>query len=220
MTTEEERRRAVAAIDAQIAALLEDGVPADSSRIRALKAKRVVARKSQKAIKRSVRKARERRANELGVPLSAPRSQATPERGVLAPASTTDQKRLEALPQKQRKRFEQVRKEVRQTLSWCGEPTTDGVNKALARYDQKINALIDKGVRYEANERQRLRLQRRRLKELSRVLAARRRKSPPSELELALLLHDQREQIRRGPDNVVGVLDMRSGGAPSLGKRK
>lgn len=58
MNTDEERQRAVAAIDAQIVALIEDGVPADSSRIRALVAKRAVAQKSKKAIKRSVREAR------------------------------------------------------------------------------------------------------------------------------------------------------------------
>lgn len=62
MHNDEERRRAVAAINAQIADLIEDGVPADSSRIRALKAKRAVAQKSKKAIKRTVRKAREREA--------------------------------------------------------------------------------------------------------------------------------------------------------------
>ena len=68
MNTDEERQRAVAAIDTQIAALIEDGVPADSSRNRALKAKRAVAQKSKKAIKRSVRKARERQAAAVSPP--------------------------------------------------------------------------------------------------------------------------------------------------------
>ena len=42
MNTDEERQRAVAAIDAQIVALIEDGVSADAPRIRALKAKRAL----------------------------------------------------------------------------------------------------------------------------------------------------------------------------------
>lgn len=113
--------------------------------------------------------------------------------------------------------------EVRQTLTWCEEPSAEGVRNAIARCDAEIRALIDSGVDYEADARTQLRNRRARLKDLAAAFASRRRKSHPSELELAFLLDarlERRRQIRRGPDNVVGVLDVRSGGAPSLGKRK
>ncbi|MBB1055871.1 hypothetical protein G6020_00305 [Dietzia sp. B19] len=100
MNTDEERQRAVAAIDTQIAALIEDGVPADSSRNRALKAKRAVAQKSKKAIKRSVRKARERQAAAAVTATLAPTRvpPKTDGRITLVPDSATDSKRLRSLP--------------------------------------------------------------------------------------------------------------------------
>ncbi|WP_216695993.1 hypothetical protein [Dietzia psychralcaliphila] len=225
MNTDEERQRAVAAIDAQIVAHIEDGVPADSSRIRALKAKRAVAQKSKKAIKRSVRKARERQAAAAAAATVAPTQvpQETGGRITLVPDSAADSQRLRSLPDKERKRIETTRMEVRQTLTWCEEPSAEGVRNAIARCDAKISALIDRGVDYEADARTQLRNRRARLKDLAAAFASRRRKSHPSELELAYLLDaylERRRQIRRGPENVVGVLNMRSGGAPSLGKRK
>lgn len=225
MNTDEERQRAVAAIDAQIVALIEDGVPADASRIRALKAKRAVALKSKKAIKRSVRKARERQAAAAAAATVAPTGVPPKASGPIAlvPDSAADSKRLRSLPDKERKRIETARMEVRQTLTWCEEPSAEGVRNAIARCDAEISALIDSGVDYETDARTQLRNRRARLKDLAAAFASRRRKSHPSVLELAFLLDahlERRRQIRRGPDNVVGVLDVRSGGAPSLGKRK
>ncbi|MBB1049899.1 hypothetical protein G6021_01925 [Dietzia sp. CW19] len=225
MNTDEERQRAVAAIDAQIVALIEDGVPADASRIRALKAKRAVARKSKKAIKRSVRKARERQAAAAASATVAPAQvpQETGGRITLVPDSAADSQRLRSLPDKERKRIETARMEVRQTLTWCEEPSAEGVRNAIARCDAEISALIDRGADYEADARTQLRNRRARLKDLAAAFASRRRKSHLSELELAFLLDaylERRRQISRGPENVVGVLDVRSGGAPSLGKRK
>ena len=227
MHNDEERQRAVSAIDAQIAALIEDGVPADGSRIRALKAKRAVAQKSKKAIKRTVRKAREREAAAASAGVSGPDttrdSTKAAGRVALVPDSTADTRRLQSLPAKERKRVETARIQVLQALTWCDEPSSEGVRDAIARCDADISALIDRRVRYEADSRTQLRNRRSQLKELAGALASRRRKSPPSELELAFLLDaylQRRRQIRRGPDNVVGVLDVRSGGAPSLGKRK
>lgn len=225
MNTDEERQRAVAAIDAQIVALIEDGVPAEAPRIRALKAKRAVALKSKKAIKRSVRKARERQAAAAAAATVAPAQvpQETGGRITLVPDSAADSKRLRSLPNKERKRIETARMEVRQTLTWCEEPSAEGVRNAIARCDAEISALIDGGVDYEADARTQLRNRRARLKDLAAAFASRRRKSHPSELELAYLLDaylERRRQISRGPENVVGVLDVRSGGAPSLGKRK
>lgn len=224
MNTDEERQRAVAAIDAQIDALTEDGVPADASRIRALKAKRAVALKSKKAIKRSVRKARERQAAAAAAAPVAPTQvpQETGGRITLVPDSAADTTRLQSLPAKDRSRVETARLEIRQTLTWCEEPSAEGVRNAIARCDAEISALIDRGVDYEADARTQLRNRRARLKDLAAAFASRRRKSHPSVLELAFLLDvylERRRQISRGPENVVGVLDVRSGGAPSLGKR-
>ncbi|GAA1730736.1 hypothetical protein SAMN06265174_10127 [Dietzia kunjamensis subsp. schimae] len=227
MNKDEERRRAVAAIDAQITALIEDGVPADSSRIRALKAKRAVAQKSTKAIKRTVRKAREREAvaasagaSGTGTTTAAAKAAG---RIALVADSTADARRLQSLPAKERTRVETARIAVRQALTWCDEPSSEGVRDAIARCDADISALIDKGVRYQSDSRTQLRNRRSQLKDLAGAFASRRRTSPPSELELAFLLDaylERRRQIRQGPENVVGVLDVRSGGAPSLGKRK
>lgn len=225
MNTDEERQRAVAAIDAQIATLIEDGVPTDGSRIRALRAKRAVAQKSKKAIKRSVREARDRQAASAAAASSAKGRSAKQVGGrvALAPDSAADTKRLQSLSDKDRKRIELARTEVRRSLKYCGEPSTKAVRNAIAECDATISDLINQGQRYESKTRRRLRSRKARLKELEGALALRRRKSAPSELELAFLLDaylHRRRQIRRGPDNVVGVLDVRSGGAPSLGKRK
>lgn len=225
MNTDEERQRAVAAIDAQIAALIEDGVPADSSPIRALKAKRAVAQKSKKAIKRSVRKARERQAAATAVATAAP-AKVPPKTGgriTLVPDSAADTIRLQSLPAKDRSRVETARLEVRRALKSCDEPTREGVRRAVAECDSRISNLIDKGEGYDSKARTELRQRKARLRELEGALAIRRSRSNPSELELAFLLNaylERRRQIRRGPENVVGVLDVRSGGAPSLGKRK
>lgn len=225
MNTDEERQRAVTAIDAQIAALIEDGVPADSSRIRALKAKRAVAQKSKKAIKRSVRKARERQATAAAVAPVAP-AKLPPNNGgriTLVPDSAVDTTRLQSLPAKDRSRVETARLEVRRALKSCDEPTREGVRRAVTECDSSISNLIDKGEGYDSKARTELRQRKARLRELEGALAMRRRRSNPSELELAFLLGaylERRRQIRRGPENVVGVLDVRSGGAPSLGKRK
>ncbi len=221
MNTDEERQRAIAAIDARIATLIEDGVPADSSRIRALVAKRAVAQKSKKAIKRSVREARDRQAAAAGGT-----GKGSPKAGgriSVVPDSAADTKRLQSLPAKERGRIEAARIRVRKLLKHCSDPTAKGVRNAIAECDADINFLINQGVRYDARARKRARLRKEGLKELQGAIAMRRRKSAPSELELAFLLDaylERRRQIRRGPDNVVGVLDVRSAGAPSLGKRK
>ncbi|TCJ77384.1 UNVERIFIED_ORG: hypothetical protein EDC92_110168 [Dietzia maris] len=181
MNTDEERQRAVAAIDAQIVALIEDGVPADASRIRALKAKRAVAQKSKKAIKRSVRKARERHAAAAVAAAVAPAKvpPKTDGRITLVPDSAADSKRLRSLPDKERKRIETARMEVRQTLTWCEEPSAEGFRNAIARCDAEISALIDRGVDYEADARTMLRNRRARLKTSPRP-------SPPGDVSRTL----------------------------------
>lgn len=221
MNTDEEHQRAVAAIDARIAALIEDGVPANSSRIRALVAERAVAQKSKKAIKRSVHEAQERQAAVVGG--TGKGSPKAGRRISVVPDSAADTKRLQRLPANERGRIEAARIKVRKLLKHCSDPTAKGVQNAIAECDADISFLINQGVRYDARARKRARLRKEGLKELQGALAMRRRKSVPSELELAFLLDahlERRRQIRRGPDNVVGVLDVRSGGAPSLGKRK
>lgn len=190
MNTDEERQRAVAAIDAQIVALIEDGVPADASRIRALKAKRAVAQKSKKAIKRSVRKARERHAAAAVAAAVAP-AQVPPKtdgRLTLVPDSAADTTRLQLLPAKDRSRVETARLEVRRALKSCDEPTREGVRRAVAQCDSRISNLIDKGESYDSKVRTEVRQKKSRLRELEGALAMRRRRSNPTELELAFLL--------------------------------
>lgn len=156
MNTDEERQRAVAAIDAQIDALIEDGVPANSSRIRALVAKRAVAQKSKKAIKRSVREARDRQAAAAGGT-----GKGSPKAGgriSVVPDSAADTKRLQSLPAKERGRIEAARIKVRKLLKHCSDPTAKGVRNAIAECDADISFLINQGVRYDARARKRARL--------------------------------------------------------------
>lgn len=177
MNNDEERRLAVAAIDAQIATLIEDGVAPDSSRIRALKAKRAVAQKSKKAIKRTVRKARERDAAAASAGGSGTGTKTASAKAAgrvaLVPDSTADIRRLQSLPARERTRIETARIAVRQVLTWCDEPSSEGVRDAIASCDSDISALIDKGVRYEADARTQLRNRRTQLKELAGAFASR-----------------------------------------------
>lgn len=232
----DDTRRKIGEINAAIDALLEEGVAASSSRVRALRAKKAV-------LQNGVCKAQHRMPIKTPQPSRQERQSSIPAKGRKKPRSdrikdvnpvsdalvaiARTPQASKAAKRLHRRAFEQASRAVTLLRSIGLPRTVDEADTILDEIQWKIAQYIDGSVDYPRKLRATHGDQRRAAREVRQALKWRRRTVPVEPAELAEILYSWslREVARRrdmpaDARGVVGMIQVRSGGAPSLGKRK
>lgn len=218
--------RKIAEIDASIEELIEDGVPESSSRVRALRAKKAVLENQDAASPK---------ANPATGPTSRKRQKnagpgrikpVAPVADLLAEKATVPQE-SKAARRKHRRAIEDALWVVN-ALRRIGLPRTiKEADVMLKEIQSEIAEHADGKKTYPQKLRTTHSNRRRAVREVRKALKWRRRSAPVEPADLAEVLYawalrevNRRRGMPADAVGVVGMIQVRSGGAPSLGKRK
>lgn len=229
-----EVRRRITEIDAAIDALIEDGVDASSSRVRALRAKKSVLLDPD-AQRRSMLGTATLRTGAPRRGTTGTRREKTPEArikpvGIVAELLAGKVR----APQKSKAEASAHRRAIDNALKTVNSLRKVGLPRTVAEADvmladvqSAIVSRLDDKRDYPQKMRSVHGDQRRAIKEVRQALKWRRRTAPVDAADLADILYAWalREVVRRrsmpaDTVGVVGIIQVRSGGAPSLGRRK
>ena len=217
--------RRIAEIDATIADLIEDGVPASSPRVRALRAKKAVLENqdtaSSKAIPVTGPTSRERHKN-AGPGRIRP---VAPVADLLAEKAT--------IPQESKAARRKHRRAIEDALWVVNALRRIGLPRSITEADVMLKEIQSEIAEHADGKEpypQKLRTthsnRRRAVREVRKALKWRRRSAPVEPADLAEVLYawtlrevNRRRGMPADAVGVVGMIQVRSGGAPSLGKR-
>lgn len=218
--------RRIAEIDAAIVALIEDGVTVSSSRVRALRAKKTVLQNPSAVSHKSAPTSKP----------TSPKRQKNAGPARIKPVGPVGDLLADkaANPQKSKAAARMHRRAVEDAMGVVSALRPIGLPRTIAESDvmleeiqSKIAYRIDGKHDYPQKLRSAHGHQRRAVREVRQALKWRRRSAPvdPGDLAEVLYAWALREvRRRRGMPaeavGVVGMIQVRSGGAPSLGKRK